>query len=122
MEAGGGGGGGGGSDFTLVLLEVAKPGSHVKKGDIVAEFDRQYQLNRLDDYKASVVQLDANIKKLKADLAVAEEAHDQLVRSAKADWDKAQLDLKTAEVRSAIEAEDLQAGGRRDRGALQAAG
>ena len=106
--AGGGGGGGGGSDFSLVLLEVAKPGSHVKKGDIVAEFDRQYQLNRLDDYKATVAQLDANVKKLKADLATAEEAHRQLVNSSKANWDKAVLDLKTAEVRSAIEAEKLQ--------------
>jgi HlyD family secretion protein len=104
---GAGGGGGGGSDFTLVLMHVAQPGSHVKKGEIIAEFDRQYQLNRLDDYKATVIQLDADLKKLRADLATAKQAHDQLVGSAKADWDKALLDLKTAEVRSAIEAEDL---------------
>jgi HlyD family secretion protein len=90
-----------------VLLKIVEPGRHVKKGDVVAEFDRQYQLNRLDDYKATVVQLDANIKKQKADLAVAKKAHDQLLESAKGDWDKALLDLKTAEVRSAIEAEDL---------------
>jgi multidrug efflux pump subunit AcrA (membrane-fusion protein) len=44
---------------------------------------------------------------MNADLAVAKKAHDQLVESAKADWDKALLDLKTAEVRSAIEAENL---------------
>ena len=103
----GGGGGSGDSDFALVLVTLAKPGSHVKKGEVVAEFDSQYQSNRLDDYKATVVQLDANVKKLKADLAAAKEAHDQLVYGAKADWDKALLDLKTAEVRSAIEAEDL---------------
>lgn len=90
-----------------MLLNVAKPGSKVHKGEVVAEFDRVYQLNRLDDYKATVLQLDANIKHMRADLATAKEAHDQLVRSAKADWDKALLDLKTAEVRSAIEAEDL---------------
>jgi len=102
-----GGTGGGGGDFNLVLLQLVAPGSHVKKGQIVAEFDRQYQVNRLDDYKATVVQQDANIKKMTADLAVAKKAHDQLVESAKADWDKALLDLKTAEVRSAIEAEDL---------------
>jgi biotin carboxyl carrier protein len=105
---GAGGGGGGGSDFSLVLVEVAKPGVHVRKGEVVAEFDRQYQLNRLDDYKATVGQLEADVKKLKADLATAEEAHRQLVNSSKASWDKALLDLKTAEVRSAIEAEDLQ--------------
>lgn len=104
---GGGGGFGGGGDFMLVLTSVASPGSHVKKGDVVAEFDRQYQLLRLDDYKASLVQMEANIKKLEANLAVAKEAHDQLVRSAKADLDKAQLDLQTAVVRSSIEAEKL---------------
>lgn len=107
-RGGGGGGGGGmssGGDFMLVLLDLAKPGAHVKKGDVVAEFDRQYQLNRLDDYKARVVQAEATIKKLKADQAVAKEAHEQLLRIAKADLEKAQLDLKTIEVRSAIESE-----------------
>jgi HlyD family secretion protein len=102
-----GGGGGGGSDFTLVLTQVANPGSHVKKGDIVAEFDRQYQIQRIDDFKATVVQLDANIKKMYADMAVLKHAHTQLVESARADLEKAQLDLKTAEVRSAIEGEQL---------------
>ena len=105
--SGGGGAGGGDSDFALVLVSLAKPGSRVKKGEIVAEFDKQYQLNRLDDYRATVAQLNADATHLKADLAVAREAHAQLVESAKADWDKALLDLKTAEVRSAIEAEDL---------------
>ncbi len=89
----------------LVLVKVASPGAHVKKGEVVAEFDRQYMLLRLDDYKDSVTQLEANVKKLKADLAVAKEAHNQQVRSAKADLDKAELDLKTIEVRSAIESE-----------------
>jgi len=88
-----------------VLVKLIPPGSHVKKGEVVAEFDRQYMLQRLDDYRASVAQLDANIQMLKADLAVAHEAHAQLVRVAKADQDKAMLDLKTIAVRSAIEAE-----------------
>ncbi|MBM3774364.1 MAG: HlyD family efflux transporter periplasmic adaptor subunit [Acidobacteria bacterium] len=116
MRGGGGGGGSGagmsggfggvgGGEFMLILLEVAKPGSRVRKGDIVAEFDRQYQERRLDDYRASVIQLEANVKKLKADLMVAKEAHAQLVRTARASLEKARLDLKTVEVRSAIEAE-----------------
>lgn len=94
-------------DFSLVLVNVAEPGTRVKKGEVVAEFDRQYMLLRLDDYKDSVTQLEANLKKLKADLAVAKEAHNQQVRSAKADLDKAELDLKTIEVRSAIESEEF---------------
>ena len=114
--AGGGGGGGGGGgaggpgggmggDFTLILLRLAKPGVHVKAGDVVAEFDPQFQMQRLDDYKDSVVQLENSIKKMTANLSATKEAHDQTVRSAKADWDKAVLDLKTAAVRSTIDAE-----------------
>jgi multidrug resistance efflux pump len=88
-------------------MRCAPAGSHVKAGEVVAEFDRQYQLNRLDDYKASVAQHEANIIKLKADQAVTRYAHKQLVDSAKADWDKAKLDLQTIPVRSAIEAEEF---------------
>jgi HlyD family secretion protein len=101
----GGGGGPMGGDFSLVLMKLQKPGTHVKSGDVVAEFDPQFQIQRLDDYKDSVVQLENSIKKMMANLAATKEAHDQLVRSAKADWDKAVLDLKTAAIRSAIDAE-----------------
>ncbi|HXB70292.1 MAG TPA: HlyD family efflux transporter periplasmic adaptor subunit [Candidatus Acidoferrales bacterium] len=98
-------GGGGPGDFTLVLMRLAKAGSHIKTGDVAAEFDPQFQVQRLDDYKDSVVQLENSIKKMVANLAATKEAHDQTVRSAKADWDKAVLDLKTADIRSAIDAE-----------------
>ena len=101
----GGGGPGGGGDFTLVLLHLAKPGVHVKTGDVVAEFDPTNQLQRLDDYKDSVVQLENSIKKMIASLAATKEAHDQTVRSSKADWDKAVLDLQTAPIRSRIDQE-----------------
>jgi multidrug resistance efflux pump len=107
MISTGGGGGGGGGEFSLVLLNVAAPGSRARKGDVVAEFDRQYMLLRLDDYRASVVQWEANIQKLQADLAVAKEAHEQLIRVAKSDLDKARLDLKAVEVLSAIDAEKV---------------
>ena len=102
---GGGPGGGMGGDFTLILLHLSKAGTHVKSGDVVAEFDPQFQLQRLDDYKDTVVQFENNVKKLTANLAATKEAHDQSVRSAKADWDKALLDLQTAPIRSAIDAE-----------------
>ena len=107
MRGSGGGGSGGGSDFMLVLLNVAKPGSMVKKGEVIAEFDRQYQLLRLDDYRASVLQMEKNIRKLKAELEVSQEAQRQAVRVAKADLDKGLLDLKTVEVRSDIDKERL---------------
>ena len=113
----GGGGGGGGNtgagpggggpmgDFSLVLLRLAKPGTPVKTGDVVAEFDPQMQQQRLDDYKDSLNQQENNVKKMLANLASTKEGHDQQVRSSKADWEKAQLDMQTAPIRSIIDAE-----------------
>jgi HlyD family secretion protein len=107
INTGGGGGGGGGpmGDFSLVLMKLAKPGVHVKTGEVVAEFDPQNQLQRLDDYRDSAVQQENMVKKMLANLAAVKEAHDQSVRAAKAAWQKAVLDLQTAAVRSAIDAE-----------------
>lgn len=95
-------------DFALILVNLAKPGSHVKKGDVVAEFDRQYMLQRLDDYRDSVVQMEAGLRKMKSDMGVAAEAEEKVLASAKADLEDALLDMKTVNVRSAIEAERFQ--------------
>lgn len=89
----------------LVLQELTKPGSRVKKGDVVAEFDRQYMLQRLEDYRSSVAQQEANVKKLKAELEVYKDSHRQTIATAKAYLDKARLDMKTVPVLSAIDAE-----------------
>ncbi len=104
-DQGGGGGGGPMGDFSLVLMKLASPGIRVKTGDVVAEFDPQNQLQRLDDYKDTAIQQENMVKKMMANLSAVKEAHNQQVRSAKADWEKAVLDLKTADVRSAIDAE-----------------
>jgi HlyD family secretion protein len=101
----GGGGGGGGGDFMLVLQKAANPGAHVHKGDVIAEFDRQYMLLRLDDYKASVFQSEASLKKQKAALEITRKAHEQSITSSKGDLEKARLDIKTVPVLSTIDAE-----------------
>ena len=100
-----GGGGPGGADFNLVLIHLSKAGIHVKKDDVVAEFDPTNQLQRLDDYKDTVIQSDNSIKKMMASLAATKEAHDQTIRAAKASWDQALLDLQTIPVRSDIDKE-----------------
>ena len=88
-------------------MSLPNAGGRVKKGDPVAEFDRVSMLNRIDDYKDSVIQTEASIRNKKATLAVADEAHKQQVRVAKADMEKAKLDLQTLEVVSDIDAEKL---------------
>jgi len=99
--------GGEGGMSQMILVKLAAAGSRVKKGDLVAEFDRQWQLQRIEDRQAQVTQAEANIAKRKAELSVVREATLQNVRVAKADLDKARLDLKTAEIRSSIDAEKM---------------
>lgn len=107
VAAGEGGFSRGGGDFALLLKDVVEPGSFVKKGDIVAEFDRESMLTRLDDYRASMEMIEAGARILESDLEVQQKVHDQSIQSAKAALEKAQIDLKTVPVQSAIMTERL---------------
>lgn len=98
---------GGASDFMQVLQSVAKVGGYMKKGDKVAEFDRQYQLLRLDDYRDTVEQADRTLQSLDATLDVQRKSYDQAIQQAKGTVEKAKLDIQTTPVRSQIEAELL---------------
>ena len=92
----------------MMVLQAAVPaGKLIKKGDVVGEFDRQYMLTRLDDFRASLAQLEASVRKMEADLEVSRESHRQSVSSAKAALEKAQLDLKTIPVLGMIESERI---------------
>ncbi|MEO8027667.1 MAG: HlyD family efflux transporter periplasmic adaptor subunit [Bryobacteraceae bacterium] len=104
---GGGGGGGFGGEFSLSLLSLAKSGSTVQKDQVVAEFDRQNMMNRVDDYKASVAQTEASYRNLVAQLAVGKKAKLQEIEKAKGLVEKAKLDLKTIPVLSAMDAERM---------------
>ncbi|WP_031496613.1 efflux RND transporter periplasmic adaptor subunit [Bryobacter aggregatus] len=99
------GGGGGGGDFNLVLQNLVKPGSMVRKGQTVAEFDRQFMLTRLDDYNATVATAKAQLAQQKANLELARYTHNQNIEKAKAALDKAKLDMRTIPVLSQIDAE-----------------
>jgi len=94
-------------EFALVLQELVKPGSRVTKGQVIAEFDRQYMLTRLDDYRASLEQVEASLRILRANLDVDNKAHDQSILVAKATLEKAQIDLKTLPVQAEIDSEKL---------------
>lgn len=102
---GGMGGGGGGGDFAMVLQELAGSGTLVKKGQVVAEFDRQYMLTRLDDYRSSLIQSEASMQKMFAELEVTKKARQQNISNAKGQVDKSKLDLRTLPVLSAIDSE-----------------
>ena len=90
-----------------MLQKLVPSGTHVRKGDVVAEFDRLYMLNRLDDYRDSVLQHEANVRKLNALLDVKRKAYEQQIRRSKADMEKAALELQKAPVLSANTVEKL---------------
>ena len=66
---GGNGPNGQNNDFNLTVTNLVAAGANVKSGDVVTEFDLTAQQQRLDDYKDNVVQLEANLARLKANLA-----------------------------------------------------
>ena len=105
LGSGLGGTGGGGGDFTLVLQNLVKPGTIVKQGDTIAEFDRQYMLQRLEDYTSTMETAKAQLSQQRANLDLARFTHNQNVEKAKGALDKAKLDMKTLPVLSTIDAE-----------------
>lgn len=91
----------------LVLLELAKAGSFVRKGDIVAKIDAQMLRDRIDDIRDTVAGVDNDVKKRAADQKVEWETMQQTLRVAQASWDKAKLDYSAGEVKTEIERELL---------------
>ena len=91
----------------LTLVRLADAGSIVEAGDVVAEFE----LKRLEDYIAArqsyVTQAKANLHKRRSEMRIFQGVWRQERLRARAESAKAVLDLRTAEVLSAIEAETL---------------
>lgn len=95
------------SGRALVLIELAKAGSYVKKGDIVAQIDPQSIKDHVNDVDALVQQAEADVRKSKAELAIQLETLRQTVRQNKSDLEKAKLDASASQIRSDIDKEQL---------------
>ena len=92
----------------LTLMNVVKAGSFVKTGDLLAELDAQTLKDHIDDIEDQMRQAENDVLKKKAEQDVELGALGQNLKVAKADLDRARLDLKAAEVRTPIERELLQ--------------
>ena len=104
---GGGGAGGAGGGSSLTIESLAEPGSIVQAGDVVAVFESKRTADMLDTYNSMLAQTRrrsaSRISSLLIDAANVEQDH----RKALADAGKSKLELRTAEVRSKIQAEIL---------------
>ena len=104
---GGGGGGAGGGGGSLTLESLAEPGSMVKAGDVVAVFESKRTADMLDNFNSTLAQTRSRTASRTSTLLSAAATLDQNQRKALADADKSKLELRTAEVRSKIQAEIL---------------
>ncbi len=91
----------------LTIMSLAPAGSIVKAGAVVAEFELRWLEDHIADVESDVALEQSNFKKHIADVQILKETERQARVTAKAEYQKALLDLKTAEVRSQIEAEVL---------------
>ena len=91
----------------LTLMELVQPGSIVKPGEVVARFELKWLEDHIDDRESAMTQSQAQVEKQRAEIMILRETDRQAAVNAKAEYDKAELDLRTAEVRSEIEAEVL---------------
>jgi HlyD family secretion protein len=90
---------------TLTVIKLAASGSHVRKGDLLVEFDRQAQLRDFMDKQA--LSEDENGKVLQAQAAEsAAKAKDETdIELAETTLTKAQLEMQKVELLSRIDAE-----------------
>jgi multidrug resistance efflux pump len=91
----------------LTLMELARAGSKVAAGDVVAVFELRAQEEQVDNLESKAVQSRSDVEKRRAEIMIAMETLRQSLRTAEAEYEKAKLDLRTAEVRSEIEGELL---------------
>ena len=93
---------------TLVLTTLLPTGSHVHKGDLVAEFDRQSQVRDALDREAEYNDFVQQINKLAATQAADKAVDDTDIKAAEDALATAELEVKRSEVKSRIDAEKTQ--------------
>jgi hypothetical protein len=89
----------------LTLMKLLPSGAKVRQGDLLAEFDSLNARDHLDDTKDNHHNRINQVARLRAYMDVEIGALALRVRRARADADKARLDMKSAPVRSAIQRE-----------------
>jgi HlyD family secretion protein len=91
----------------MILVQLAKSGSLVKKGELLAEIDSTNTRDHIDDVEDMVTAAAKDIIKRKAEQAVEWENLNQTLRVAKAELDKARIEAKASEVRTVVDQELL---------------
>jgi len=93
---------------TLTLVRLSPAGSRVKKGDLLAEFDRQAQMRDFFDKQAEYQKLLDQVVQEQAKEAAARAKDETELKAAEDNLRKAELEVQKAEIVSKIDAEKNQ--------------
>ena len=93
---------------SAVIVRLAPAGAHVRKGDLLVEFDRQAQEKNANDRQAEYRDFVEQIAKKRADQSAARAHDDMTISVAENAVKAAEIDVSTNEVRARIDAEKNQ--------------
>lgn len=93
---------------TLTIIHLAPGGSHVKRGDMLAEFDRQAQKRDFVDKQAEYQKLVDQVAQEQAKEVAAKAKDETELKTAEDNLRKTEFEIQKAEIVSRIEAEKNQ--------------
>jgi HlyD family secretion protein len=94
-----------GNSQTMTITTLAKPGTRVQTGDLLAEFDPQEQQRAATDRRAELVDLDNQIERKHADQAAEEQKDRTGLVAAENDVARARLAVSTNDLIAQVAAE-----------------
>jgi len=93
---------------SVVIVHLARPGTQVRKGDLLVEFDRQAQAKTANDRQAEYRDFVEQIAKKRADQLAARSHDETAITVAENAVKSAEIDVSTHEVRTKIDVEKNQ--------------
>jgi multidrug resistance efflux pump len=90
---------------SLTIIRLVPAGTHVRAGNLLAEFDRQAQVKEYLDKQAESDKLTSQVAEEQAKEVANRAKDDTELKQAESNLKKAELDLEKIELRSAIDAE-----------------
>jgi multidrug resistance efflux pump len=92
------------NSLPMVIQKLPANGATVRKGDVIVEFDRQQQLRAAREKETEWLELDAQLRKKRAELAMQAAKDETEVKAADAAVTLAQLDLLKNDMLPRVEA------------------
>src|SRR5712664_1506319 len=93
---------------SMVITKLVPAGTHVKKGDVLVEFDPQAQTKDYLDKKSTYENLVGQVAQKQAEESIARAKDDTAMKQAEDELKRAQLELQKNEIVSRIDAEKNQ--------------